>query len=140
MATALLTGFPGFIGKRLVAKLLADDPKLGVVALVEERMLDAAREAAAEIDAKQIEVVAGDIGQRGLGLVDSDREALAKSVTVVFHLAAIYDLAVPLAIAQRVNVDGTGNVLEFCLGAKKLERLAYVSTAYVSGRRTGRIY
>jgi thioester reductase-like protein len=140
MATALLTGFPGFIGKRLVAKLLADDPKLGVVALVEERMLDAARDAAAEIDAKRIEVVAGDIGERGLGLSDPDREALEKNVTLVFHLAAIYDLAVPLEIAQRVNVDGTGNVLDFCLAAKKLERLAYVSTAYVSGLRTGRVY
>ena len=27
MATALVTGFPGFIGKRLVAKLTAEDPK-----------------------------------------------------------------------------------------------------------------
>ena len=32
-------------------------------------------------------------------------------VEVVHHLAAIYDLAVPAEIAQRVNVDGTGNVL-----------------------------
>ena len=47
MALALLTGFPGFIGKRLVAKLLADDPSWRVVALVEPRMVDAAREAAA---------------------------------------------------------------------------------------------
>ncbi len=140
MSTALLTGFPGFIGRRLVAKLLADDPKLGVVLIVEERMLDAAAEAAADFDAKRIEIVAGDIGERGLGLSSSDAELLAKSVTTVFHLAAIYDLAVPLEIAQRVNVDGTGNVLEFCLAAKKLERLAYVSTAYVSGRRTGRVY
>ena len=35
----------------------------------------------------------------------------------VFHLAAIYDLAVPVELAQRVNVDGTGNVLELCLAA-----------------------
>ncbi len=140
MATALLTGFPGFIGRRLVAKLLAEQPKLGIVLLVEERMLEAATEAAADFDPKRIEIVAGDIGERGLGLPSGDAQLLAKSVTAVFHLAAIYDLAVPLEVAQRVNVDGTGNVLEFCLGAQKLERLVYVSTAYVSGRRTGRVY
>ena len=35
-------------------------------------------------------------------------------VRSVYHLAAIYNLAVPLEVAQRVNVDGTGNVLELC--------------------------
>ena len=58
----------------------------------------------------------------------------------MFHLAAIYDLAVPLEVAQRVNVDGTGNVLDFCRAATGLERLAYVSTAYVAGLRTGVVY
>jgi nucleoside-diphosphate-sugar epimerase len=47
---------------------------------------------------------------------------------------------VPLEVAQRVNVEGTGNVIEFCLGARALERLAYVSTAYVAGRRRGVVY
>ncbi len=58
----------------------------------------------------------------------------------MFHLAAIYDLAVPLEVAQRVNVDGTGNVLDLCRAAENLERLAYVSTAYVAGKRTGVVY
>jgi thioester reductase-like protein len=137
--TALITGFPGFIGRRLAAKLLADDPKLGLVALVEPRMADAARMAAEELDPKRLEVVAGDIGERDLGLGER-YEPLRSEVRRVFHLAAIYDLAVPLQVAQRVNVDGTGNVLEFCLGAKRLERLVYVSTAYVAGWRTGTVY
>ena len=46
----------------------------------------------------------------------------------------------PLKVAQRVNVDGTGNVLELCRDADVLERLAYVSTAYVAGARTGYVY
>ncbi len=58
----------------------------------------------------------------------------------MFHLAALYNLAVPVETAQRVNVDGTGNVLELCLAAEGLERLAYVSTAYVAGQRTGLVY
>ena len=40
----------------------------------------------------------------------------------------------------RQQVDGTGNVLELCLAAKQLERLVYISTAYVAGRRTGVVY
>lgn len=136
----LLTGFPGFIGKRLVAALLERDPKLRVIALVEPRMLAVATEAASEIDPERIEIVAGDISERRLGLSDDDYGRLTAEVSVVHHLAAIYDLAVPEAIAQKVNVEGTGNVLEFCADAERLERHNYVSTAYVAGDRTGVVY
>jgi thioester reductase-like protein len=138
MALALLTGYPGFIGKRLAARLLADRSDLRIAALVEPRMLDAANEAAAE--SNRIEVVAGDIAERRLSLDDATYERLASEVTHVFHLAAIYNLAVPLPVATRVNVGGTGNVLDLCLAADGLERLAYVSTAYVAGTRTGIVY
>src|SRR5829696_3028416 len=138
MALALLTGYPGFIGRRLAAKLLDEHPDLPVAALVEPRMLDAAKEAAAGTE--RIELVAGDIAERGLGLDDATYKRLTSEVTHVFHLAAIYNLAVPLTVATRVNVGGTGNVLELCLAAKGLERLAYVSTAYVAGTRAGVVY
>src|SRR3954451_5269142 len=138
---AFFTGFPGFIGKRLVARLLRDDPELRVAALVESNMVDRARSAAAEIEGgDRIEVLEGDIGERGLGLSAADRDRLASETTVAFHLAAIYNLAVPLQVAQRVNVDGTGNVLEFCEACKQLTRLNYVSTAYVAGDRHGTVY
>lgn len=135
-----LTGFPGFIGRRLVAKLLADDREARVVALVEQRMLDAARACADKIDPGRIEVVAGDITDRRLGLDDATYRRLAGEASMVFHLAAIYNLAVPLEVATRVNVDGTGNVLDFCSAAASLDRLVYVSTAYVAGTRTGIVY
>ncbi len=138
--TDLVTGFPGFIGRRLVAALLEEDADRRVVALVEPRMLETAREVAGRIDPERIELVAGDITDRRLGLEPADYDRLAGEVRRVFHLAAIYDLAVPVDIAQRVNVDGTGNVLDFCLAATNLERLGYVSTAYVAGNRTGVVY
>ena len=46
----------------------------------------------------------------------------------------------PTVVAQRVNVEGTGNVLELYTTCERLERLVYVSTAYVSGLRTGTVY
>ena len=142
VSLALITGYPGFIGRRLVAKLLADDPKLEIAALVEPKMAEAARDAATGLgdDGKRIEVIAGDIGEQRLGLTDDAYERLTAETGIVYHLAAIYSLAVPLELAQRVNVSGTGNVLDFCVDCKKLERLAYVSTAYVAGRRKGVVY
>ncbi|MDQ3644830.1 MAG: SDR family oxidoreductase [Actinomycetota bacterium] len=140
MPLDLITGFPGFIGRRLVKQLLDAHEGTRVVALVEQRMLGPAREAAASIGADRIEVLQGDIADRRLGLSDEDYERLSSEATRVFHLAAIYDLAVPIELAQRVNVDGTGNVLELCARCEKLERLAYVSTAYVAGLRRGVVY
>ncbi len=140
MSTHFLTGFPGFIGKRLVASLLGREPEARVIALVEPRMANAATAAAKEIDLDRIEILTGDIGDRRLGLGDGDYERVAAEIETVHHLAAVYDLAVPLDIAQRVNVDGTGNVLDLCRRAERLERLNYVSTAYVSGVRTGVVY
>src|SRR5436190_456164 len=137
---SLVTGFPGFIGRRLVGHLLELDGDARVVALVEGRMADRAREAAAALGADRIEVLAGDLGDRRLGLADDAYDRLLAHVVRVYHLAAIYDLAVPLDLARRVNVDGTGNVLDFCGRAERLQRLAYVSTAYVAGRRTGVVY
>src|SRR5256885_7810910 len=138
--TVLFTGFPGFIGTRVVRALLTADPKLSVAAVVEPRMAARARDVAVRLDGQRIEVLEGDIGERGLGIAADRLDSLRSEVTIAYHLAAIYDLAVPLDTAQRVNVDGTGNVLEVCAGCKKLERLNYVSTAYVAGDRKGVVY
>ena len=131
--TAFVTGFPGFLGRRLVAGLAERGP---VVCLVHPTQLETARAVAPE----NVEIVAGDIVRPDLGLPADDYRRLASTVTAVYHLAAIYDLAVGAEIAQRVNVDGTGNVLAFCHHCERLERHHYVSTAYVAGLRTGVVY
>jgi thioester reductase-like protein len=137
---ALVTGFPGFIARRLIARLLADEADLRVTALVEDRMADPAREAASDIGSERLSVITGDIGDRRLGLGDDDYDRLTGEVTDVHHLAAVYDLSVPLHLAQRVNVGGTGNVLDFCRACRDFKQLHYVSTAYVAGQRTGVVY
>ena len=135
------TGFPGFIGRRLVERLLADDPEVRVAALVEERMAGDAREQAGQIPGgDRIEVMVGDITDRRLGLSREGYDRLVGEMTSAHHLAAIYNLAVPFDVAQDVNVNGTGNVLDLCARAEGLERLNYVSTAYVAGMRTGTVY
>jgi thioester reductase-like protein len=135
-----ITGFPGFIGKRLVKRLL-EDSDARVAALVEPRMVEAASKAAGELGSSdRVDVLEGDITQQGLGLAPEQYERLVGETTVAYHLAAIYNLAVPREVAERVNVGGTGNVLELCVKCDRLERLNYVSTAYVAGERTGVVY
>jgi thioester reductase-like protein len=141
MPLLLVTGFPGFIGTRLVRRLLADSPDATVVALVEPRMAERAREVAATLQGgDRVTVQPGDIADPLLGVDDATYDRLVADVTEIHHLAAIYDLAVPDRIAERVNVGGTQHVLDLARRAKRLERHHYISTAYVAGWRSGRIY
>jgi thioester reductase-like protein len=136
-----LTGFPGFIATRLLRTLLERHPGARAAVLVESTMRERAVAAAERLGCpERIEVVVGDIADRTLGLSDAVRSRLREQTTQAFHLAAIYDLAVPFELAQRVNVDGTGNVLDLLAGAPALKRLHYVSTAYVAGLRSGVVY
>jgi thioester reductase-like protein len=137
----LFTGFPGFIGERLLPRLLERRPSAAFVCLVQPRFADAAARSRADIEARhphtrgRIRIVDGDITRPGLGL-DEATEVLT-SLTAAYHLAAVYDLAVTRDLGMRVNVEGTRNVLRFLARAPRLQRLHYVSTAYVSGTATG---
>ena len=138
----LFTGFPGFIGERLLPRLLelSDEP---FACLVQERFLDAARQRILAIEDRhrhargRITTVVGDITLDRLGLDAAAARRLQDQLTGAWHLAAVYDLAVSAELGQRVNVEGTRRVVEFLLEARRLERLHYVSTAYVSGTATG---
>jgi thioester reductase-like protein len=141
-STVLFTGFPGFIGARLLPRLLELQPETRFECLVQERFLGLARDQIATIEAAhphargRLGTVLGDITAVGLGLSGEDAKALQRDVVAAWHLAAVYDLAVSREVGQRVNVQGTRNVLAFLAQCRAFERLHYVSTAYVSGRAT----
>ena len=137
----LVTGFPGFIGERLLPRLLAARPQASAICLVQARFAAAAVASRAEIEARhpscagRIELVEGDITKDRLGLAEPGR--VAPRVVEAWHLAAVYDLTVSREVGVAVNVEGTRHVLRFLDGARGLRRLHYVSTAYVSGTATG---
>lgn len=139
----LFTGFPGFIGARLLPRLLELHPGATFQCLVQERFLPAARVAIEEIEHAhpaargRLQTVLGDITAPGLGIEPARARELQGALTGAWHLAAVYDLAVTAEVGQRVNVDGTRNVLAFLTAAPGLRRLHYVSTCYVSGRTRG---
>src|SRR5690606_20474817 len=139
--TFFLTGFPGFLGSRLLPRLLRRSPGARAVCLVQPKFAALAKDRVRALEADdptlagRIELVPGDLTVPGLGLDDPD--ALAAATTEIWHLAAVYDLGVPRAVGMRVNVEGTRNVLRFAEGCPGLRRHHYVSTCYVSGRHCG---
>jgi thioester reductase-like protein len=138
-----LTGFPGFIAGRLVERLAGAGARFLLLvqpAFVERAHKDIARIVEQTgVSSDNFQVLEGDITREDLGLSAFDLETARREATVVFHLAAIYDLAVRQDIAVRVNVEGTRHVNDFARTLKSLKRYHYVSTCYVAGRRTGLI-
>jgi thioester reductase-like protein len=134
----LVTGYPGFIGRRLVRRLLADSPHESgrLVLLVRPSDAEAARADLAKLEGRdRVELVEGDVVQMHLGLSGAEFKALAAELTDVWHLAAAF--TGDRRTLRRVNVEGTRNVLDLAHAAGRLERLNHFSSAYVSGDRTG---
>ncbi|MFS0863295.1 SDR family oxidoreductase [Fredinandcohnia sp. 179-A 10B2 NHS] len=135
MKQILMTGFPGFLATRLLRSLINHYNGASFILLVHPSQYEKAVERSKNL--KNTEVKIGDITEPSLGFSQKDLESLRKNLTHVFHLAAIYDLAVPEHIAEDVNVNGTKNINDFVESIANLERYVYFSTAYVSGLRTG---
>jgi thioester reductase-like protein len=85
----------------------------------------------------QLRLVEGDITHENLGLSTADLEMVRAEATTIFHLAALYDLAVKRDLALAVNVSGTRNINNLVRMLPHLRRYHYVSTCYVAGKRAG---
>ena len=141
--TVFLTGFPGFIASRLLRRLARDSG--GFFLLVQPAFAERAK---LELNSIALEtgrsrsdfrLLSGDITEPNLGLSPADLGVARQESTIIFHLAAIYDLAVARDLAFRVNVEGTRNVNKLARSLPNLRHYHYVSTCYVAGKRTGRI-
>jgi nucleoside-diphosphate-sugar epimerase len=139
--TVFLTGFPGFIAGRLVKRLAREGARF--ILLVQPSLAERARLEIASIAEEtgsaiaNFSIVEGDITKEALGLSKSDQDRVRAEATTLFHLAAIYDLAVSRETARLVNVEGTRNVNDFARSIRNLRRYHYVSTCYVAGKRSG---
>jgi thioester reductase-like protein len=138
----LLTGATGRLGRCVAEELAAAGCDL--VLVVRASSSEAARDRvwqalAPTVSWRQLTAINGDVSQPWLGLGASERRRLLASVDAVVHAAATTSFTSPLEAARATNVAATRNVLAFARRASRLLRFAHVSTAFVAGRRTGRI-
>jgi thioester reductase-like protein len=139
--TLFITGFPGFIADRLLERLARFDCRF--LLLVQPSLAARARNEIARIASlsgrpvEDFEVLEGDITHAELGLTPPNAFRVLEQTTRVFHLAAVYDLAVKRELALHVNMVGTMHVLQFARLMPQLRHFHYVSTCYVSGKREG---
>ena len=128
-----VTGATGFIGKRLVGKLL--ERKGAVVHfLVREKSAKRVDELIAVWggDGARAIPVHGDLTAPGLGVSKAERSKLAqKRVDHFFHLAAVYDLKADEESQRIANIDGTRNVVAFAndLGAGCFHHASSIAAA-----------
>lgn len=150
-----LTGATGLVGSNLISRILTDDHNARLMLLirgtsdneVQGRLNHLVEEICGEVSERDVRerVVAarGDVTMPRLGMSAAAYGALVSDVTHIIHSAASVQFQMPLDVARGINVQGTENVMNLALEAYKtgnLRRVAYISTAYVAGKRSGRIH
>ncbi|MDB5988445.1 MAG: family oxidoreductase [Nevskia sp.] len=147
-----VTGATGFIGKFLVARLAqrlaepgtasAKPRGKGTTATSEGKIYVLVRESSQEkFDelkerlgeyGERLVAVYGDITTPGL-IAPAEAKKLKGKIDHVFHLAAVYDMNMDDATADRVNTEGTRNVVDFVNELGGPVRLHHMSSVAVAG-------
>jgi NAD(P)-dependent dehydrogenase (short-subunit alcohol dehydrogenase family) len=132
-----VTGATGFIGKRLVKKLLE---RKGAVVYFLIRKESEAKVADLRdywgAGATKAIPVFGDLTAKKLGVSAEDVKKLKGQVDHFYHLAAVYDLGADEESQVAVNIEGTRNTVEF---AKAIDagHLHHVSSIAAAGLYEG---
>ena len=137
-----VTGATGFIGSRLVERLL--EKRQGkVYVLVRESSLARLDDlierwslVAGSSAAERVEPVVGDLRRPLLGLEKEQVAELRGKVEHFFHLAAVYDMTAPAERNTAVNVGGTTHAVELAR-ALDAKHLHHVSSIAVAGQYKG---
>lgn len=127
-----VTGATGFIGKRLVRKLL--QRKGAVVHFLIRRESEGKVAALREywgVGPTRAVPVFGDLTEKKLGVSAEDIKALKGQIDHFFHLAAVYDLGADEDSQVAVNIDGTRHTLELAkaIGAGRFHHVSSIAAA-----------
>ena len=127
-----VTGASGFIGKRLVRKLLA---RPGSTVYFLTRSNDPEKLAALyafwDVDKSRAIPVVGDLKDPHLGVAKAEQKKLKGKIDHFFHLAALYDLGASAEEDEAVNIAGTRNTLALveAIGAGRFHHMSSIAAA-----------
>jgi thioester reductase-like protein len=148
--TILLTGGTGFLGREIIPRLIMTAGAQSIFVLIRgcdddeacrrfHALVDSIRLRWPGLDLMRIRPLRGDVTLPWLGLDPKDARALAGGITRIVHAAASTRLNSSLTEARRANLGGTREVLRLAELCRRLQSLAWISTAFVAGDREGRI-
>ncbi len=139
----VLTGFPGnLLARRVLRQLLQRGDVARVRCIVPARFAAKAERALGELPEAQrrrVTLLEGDVTHLDMGLSGIEWRRLAAETTRIHHCAHVGYFGADRKMAERVNVQGSCEVLELARHCERLERLVHWSTALVSGTREGRV-
>lgn len=128
-----ITGGSGFIGRRLIKKLLERAPENRVYFLMRASHQDKLPELFAfwNVDEQRAVPIIGDMTLPLLGVSAAEQEQLRGQIDHFFHLAAIYDLNAKAGIQQQVNTEGTRQAVQLAerLGAQQFHHCSSIAAA-----------
>jgi thioester reductase-like protein len=139
----LVTGYPSQLAREVCAEVTRTDERSRVHALAAPSRAHAAKAAIEKLpegQRRRVRLVEGEADAIDMGLAGDELKSLSCEVTRIHHCAGILHSAVDRAAAERVNVGGAREALEFASQCDRLEVLVFHSTAFVSGNRTGIVY
>lgn len=129
----LVTGATGFIGRFLVERLAArSDAKIYVLIRASSHDKFEALVERLGANGTCLEAIGGDITAPGV-ISASELKKLKGKIDHLYHLAAVYDMNMDDATADRFNVDGTRNVVQLANDLGGNLRLHHVSSVAVAG-------
>ena len=137
--SAFLTGGTGFIGKRLVRRLLERNEEPVYVLVYPPQLTPEFVAGLKEFwgaGAERVTLIEGDISKPDFGISTSDAGKLEGKIDHFFHLAAIYDLRAPPEQVMNANVAGVANALTFAKSIKA-GRFHHVSSIAAAGLYDG---
>ena len=127
-----VTGATGFIGRFLVARLLAreDSRVFALTRAGSEYKVDALRKRLG-VEEDRLVPIKGDLTRKLLGVSKRDRDDLKGEVDMFFHLAAIYDLEADENQQRYTNIEGTRHAMKLAeeLGASNFHHVSSIAAA-----------